>query len=342
VSKKENHWYLVEASLRSLWRVPGRRTLVLAALFGILVVVIVTFEPGLLASGRITLIALAIGLVSGLIGARGAFGNRGRYLAALRMPEPLELIASIDRTMTAMKRMPDSDAFAAQARALAYVLYGRGDDATRELGSVDWSKKAPMIRAIGISAEGLIDVFCRRDPRRGLELCRRARSLASVGAMVPGATQSARYYDVCVGVAEAILGLETETTAAALEQAAGVRRIPPLQLLASYGLALTEARAGNADRAAELRNFVQTTAPHATVLQLTTADFEKVPLGISPALSDAAIAGQTNTSPSSGPARSTAGTAKRGALGILGKLFGVWILLAICFLVVWQFLSSAK
>jgi len=103
-------------------------------------------------------------------------------------------------------------------KAIAYALYGREQEAVRSLGAVDWNRKAPLIQAIGLSAESVVELLCRREPVRAVELARKARAMSSVNGAIPGSAQSQRYHDTCVAVGEALSNIEAPTGIRVLEE----------------------------------------------------------------------------------------------------------------------------
>ncbi len=312
---------------------------------GFALAMLVGFETGVLASMPVWLLPLivAVAIFGSAFFRRGA--ARASYVRGLQAPEPGPLVASVDKTLAAARALPDHDAYLAQSRAVAYVLYGRGDEAMRALAAVDWNAKAPIIQAIGVSAEGLVALFCRRDAARALELCRQARALASVSGVVPGASQTARYHGVCVGVCEAVAGSITTDPRKALEEAAAEVKYPSLQLFACFGLALVREQEGNQAGARALRDYIAAMAPHAAPLRLTPAELSSgPPVGASGGSTDesSSVAAVLAAGPPPSAATVVPGAARRGATKAALRLVGLWGVLIIAFLVVWSFMSAGK
>jgi hypothetical protein len=281
MSKRENHWYLVGTVFEAMGRALRPRGWVVALSVLLTFAMVVGIQTGALDAfvraaaspafdlafaGALAVVAIGTGVGVGL--ARRS-RLRSAYVEALASPHPEPLLEVVVRTARMMRNLPDGDALAAQSRALAWALYGRGADAKRALAEVSWGSRAPLIRAVGLSAEAVTEALCGTDVPRALEQARRARAMASVSARVPGAAQTARYHDTCVGLPETILGLETPATVAALEESAADSRYPPLQLIASFGLALALERSGDAERAERLRVLLRRTAPHCATLHAT-------------------------------------------------------------------------
>jgi hypothetical protein len=163
--------------------------------------------------------------------------------------------------------------------------------------------------------------------------------MASVSARLPGAAQTERYHGTCVGLPEAILGLESPATRTALEASAADARYPPLQLIASFALALSLERSGDAERAERLRAFLRRTAPHCAPLHATAE-----------ALSAGGSAPRVERAGPSEPASSIVDaaterpqeTATRRKLRVgVGLLVGGWALLLLAFAVLrWLFAPS--
>src|SRR6185436_19165631 len=178
---------------------------------------------------------------------------RKAYAQALRADGPDRLVAVVARAMRSARSLPDLAAFSAQSTALAYALYGREDEAFRSLAAVEWKGRGPLIQAVGLSAEGLVELLCRRNVARALELTRRARALASLSAAVPGAAATERYHATLVGIAEAVQGTASASSVRAMEEAAADERQPALRVLGSFGLAVIGEQSGDTDRARVLR-----------------------------------------------------------------------------------------
>lgn len=290
MSRRENHWYLVRATLDGVLRGlrPRAKQVALSFVFvGCFMVVYATgaldgvghhaASPTFVPAFTIVTMACVLAGTFALAKWRNTRARRA-YLEALQEPGPEALVDAVSRSMAPAKRFSDFDAMSAQARALAYLFYDRESDATSALAEVDWSSRAPLVQAMGLSAEGLLELLCRRNPTRALELTRRARSLASVNSVLPGAGQTERYYGICVGLCEALSGQASASSIAWLE--AGVAgSYPNLKLLGAMGLAAALERAGdNTDRAARLRDSVRQIAPHCRPLRLTAADVAAGPL----------------------------------------------------------------
>jgi hypothetical protein len=336
MSKGENHWYLlgnvVDAFSRSLrpraWQIGLWLALAVACLIAIQTGVLEAVfrhadSPAFVPLLTVLVTGLAVG--AGLVWARWRLSRaRSDYLKALQQPSPEALVAVVTRSMQRARTLPDADAFGAQSRAIAYTLYGDEQSAARALAEVDWDSRAPLIQAVGLSAEGIIELLCRRDAGRALELNRRASALSAVSGLVPGAQQSRRYHGTCVAVGEVLSSNESSAGLAWLEQSAADARYPPLQLLASFGLAVAMTRAGDLERAARLRRFIENVAPHCEPLQLLPGAFRT-----SGAASDRDPAVATTPH---GPER-------RKVLRAGGILVGLWLLLIAALAVVWAGLS---
>ncbi|MGB8932235.1 MAG: hypothetical protein WCC48_13410 [Anaeromyxobacteraceae bacterium] len=340
MSKRENHWYLVGTILDRIgkarrpraWSIAVSIVLTVALLAAVWSGALDPFLRGADAPGFLPIVvglfavaALTGGVLFGLV-KRSAM--RTAYLGALQSPRAEPLIAVLERSARLTRTLPDGDALVAQSKALAYALYGRGADAASALAEVDWSAKAPMIRAIGLSAEAVTEALCRRNAQRALELARQARAMSSVSAKLPGAAQTARYHATCVGLAEALLDVELNSTHRALEEAAADPRFPPLQLIASFALAIGAERSGDSDRSGQLHAFLLQTAPHCA------------PLHASAGTASGPAAGDTATWPAAGPVSSAAGPApgrpqeeagRRKLLTRAGIKVGLWALLLLAY-----------
>jgi hypothetical protein len=127
---------------------------------------------------------------------------------------------------------------------------------------VRWSERAPVIQAVGLSAESLVALFCDEDVERGLELARRATSLSALARVVPGSAATRRYLACNVALAEVLAGNGAEQHVQALRTASQAKHLPTLQAVAYAGLVTWAQRQG--DRAAidRYRGELRALAPH--------------------------------------------------------------------------------
>ena len=161
----------------------------------------------------------------------------------------------------------------AQARAAAWTLYGREQEALRALDAVDWRGKAPLVQAGGLASESMVELLCRRNALRALALAEKARALAEVSKAIPGAARSARSHNLWVAVAGAVQGGDPASDRHWLEAGAQDAANPISQLYASFGLALALERSGDFERAGQLRDFLRQVAPHCAPLHATLEQF---------------------------------------------------------------------
>ncbi len=351
MSKPENHWYLLRTVLQSLGKAMRPRVwgvglwLVLVAAF------VAAFQAGGLQAllrhadspafvPVFTVLIVGVSVTAGILLARWRQESvRSGYVKALQQPTPDALLQVVERSMSMSRALPDIDALSAQSKALAYALYGMEREAARALEGVQWSAKAPLIQAIGLSAEGIIALLCHRDIPQALELTRKARARASIHEALPGAAQTERYHNTCVAVAEVLQNVESPRSVKWLEESAADARFPPLQLLASFGLRVALERAGNLERAAQLRAFLQQTAPHCAPLhreagQLTAPSPQPVqPL-------EGAMS--RPLSPASGDSSVQQRSAKRTLLKAVGGLVGLWVVLLVMYFVLYAFFSQPR
>jgi hypothetical protein len=222
----------------------------------------------------------------------------------------------------------------AHSRVIGLALYGREHEAMDALAAVRWTDRAPLVQAMGVCAEGIVELLCRRAPARALELTRKARALASVAGGVPGAAQSARFYGSCVAAAAAVAGEASASDLALLGESRALAQLPILQLLATFGLAVAAERVGDLGRSAELRRFLERMAPHCRALALGLQDFAV-----------AAATGADEQQPGAASAALASGgqdfrrTAVRSANKLVTRLVGTWALLIAAFVAVWFLLN---
>jgi hypothetical protein len=352
MSRKENLWYVLGVTVQGWMDAKRPRSWQVGLWLLLLPLFLIGFQTVYLdaalesASSPAFVLVFAL-LTAGLAVAAGVALQKWRqnrirrtYVRALQQAGPEGLNDIIVRSMKSVGALPDADAFSAQSRAIAYALYGREEDATNALAEVNWGAKAPLIQATGVSAEGIVELLCRRDPQRALELHRRARALAAINPALPGAAQTERYHGACVAVSEVLANAESASSSRWLEQAAADKRFPPLQLLASFGLAIAMDRSGNAERARQLRAFIIEVAPHCRPLQLKPADFAEI--------RGASAASRVPVTGSPSPAAVSVGAgvqeraAKRKLIQAAGRTIGLWAVLILMFLAMWAFLAPAK
>jgi len=252
MSKQQNQKYLAGHWARSLWVV------VPALLFiGALTAFnrdggVSRFAPAL---GALTVLGLALGFAWWTV--QRVSSERSR---ALRLPTPDVLLALTEKSFK-QSRIPDGDAFLAQARAVALALYGEGQRARDALESVDWQRRAPIIQAAGAASQSLIASICERDFAQGMKEARRAQSLAELRPGTLGAAASNRFYATVLAFAQVLANEEDAVTLATLQASAKVKRLATLQAIAIAGLAAHAQRLGAPEPFEALRQDLLSVAP---------------------------------------------------------------------------------
>ncbi|XXF81099.1 hypothetical protein P2318_15450 [Myxococcaceae bacterium GXIMD 01537] len=282
MSKQENHRYLAGSVLEAIGanRQRHSKAFALGLWVGVIAFFVLVYRTGVyqsplfvpVASGALVLIALSGGL---LLGRARRTRSRSAYLQSLGSPEPASLIQVIEDSASLTRGQPGMDALLAHSKAIAYALYGREQEATQALGTIPWASRAPMIQAVGLSAEGIVALLCRRDASHARELFQKARERSSVSAAIPGAAQTLRFHNTLVALSEVFLDLQPTAGMEVLEKSARNDQFPALQLLASFGLAAALERAGDPQRAAHLRGFIERTAAHCAPLHARPEEFKK-------------------------------------------------------------------
>lgn len=353
MNKRENHWYIAGTVAETLGNRkrprPQHYALALGLTVAVLAFVAVAGQPGLLEGPLQGLnpailipvfTAILLAVVIAVARRRGVAQQasfRAAYAKALQSPTPAELVELVDRSMASTGALPDADVLVAQARAVAYALYGWEREATQALAAVNWQAKAPIIQGVGLSAEAAIELLCGRDARRALELSRRARALTAVHAGVPGAGQNENYYNTFVALTEALLNIEAPEAIQLLQVSAADARFPAFQLMSSLGLAAALEHAGHAERAAQVREFIQKTAPHCPPLQLLPSQFagrEGVADGSGP------VSGALNAAVPTGAPQELAAKGKISKL--MWAQLRLWILMLFMLLVIFYFLARPR
>lgn len=281
---------------------------------------------------------VAVALVGGFVVLRYTRAKTlADYLQALQHPGPETLVDVIERGMRKAKHLPDSAALAAPAKAIAYALYDREQDAIQTLAQIAWRDTPALVQGHALNAEGFVELLCRRDPYRALDLFRRARSLASLSRGVPGAARSEAHHLTCIAVAEVLSNAESQASWETLERSLAAPGSPRAQLLAAFGLAIALERSGNPHRAAELRAWVRWRAPHCRPLHLEGSQFTTCPQprtgGSGPV---SASLGSAPPNPDEQPA---ARAARLQALQRLKLVLPLVVALLLLFLAIWAQLS---
>jgi hypothetical protein len=179
---------------------------------------------------------------------------------ALRTPTAEALLNEVERGLK-WARMPDLDAFRAQARAFAYALYGDGEGAREALRPVDWAARAPLIQAAGVVSNSLIALLCDGDSEHALAEAKRAQALAALPKRAPGASASNRAYATVLALAQALADKMDDSTLPALEDAAAAQRYPTVQAMGLAGLAARAGHEGTPEQAAASRRALAAFAP---------------------------------------------------------------------------------
>jgi hypothetical protein len=342
MSKRANHWYLVSSTLDTM---RNARRSVRVRMFVVWLVMIAIFFAvwqftqqgqnldGLAFTQSRWFVPLVVGGIMVPIFLWALWQRRrfrSAYLAALAHPGPEKLVTTVQEQLKAAALMADWDAYVAHAKALAYAFYGQDERATEVLAAIGWEKRAPFIQALGLSAEGIVELLCRRNPQRALVVTQRARELADVAGALPGAAQARRFHGACAAVAEVLTSSDTPESRRWLEEAAADGRFPQLQLIASLGLALAAERAHDRQRAGELRLFLERVAPHCRPFRFKADDFSASD-GAAPAGPVSAMV--TAVDPAAGAVQASA--AKGKLAGALGRMALLWLLLLAMFALVY-------
>lgn len=339
MNKRTNHWYLFDIAFRGAVNVRKASLRTWAVWMVLIVGFLVAIQLGVVRPDQHpvlvqlvlpVIVGLAIGIPIWRAKTRAA-RVPGQYVAALKAPDPAEVVEIVRRSMEAADAFPDIDAYRAQSTALALALYGREDEARAALAAVPWGAKAPLIQATGLSAEAVVVLLCRRDAASALALANKARELASISPNLPGAAATARYHATVVGVSEALAGELPAASRAALEASSANARLVPLRVLSLFGLAAAAERDGDGARADELRRTLLELAPHCAPLQLTVASFTT---------DGTSSSGVVASAISAGGDQGIAARAKARAAPI--KVLVLWVVVLAAFLAIWRFLDAGS
>lgn len=213
---------------------------------------------------------LLIGVVV-FVGALGFVFWRARSAlrktwAAFRHPDASALLAVHDQMLASNSRFPDIDYVRVSSRAMAQAFYGDAASARRELASIDWTGRPPVVRAMERVGEATILLLCEDAPEQGLALAKEALSMVELPDSDVDSAQARAYYEVCVGIGEVLTGTATPTTIAALEEHNQQTDVPVTWLMSGWGLRVAYTRAGDTVGVEAMRKQLQIEAPHCAPL----------------------------------------------------------------------------
>lgn len=328
MSKRENHRHLIASTIASLRiAIRARPTAVL-----IWLVLVVSFTFGFYRRGAPNTIAIAtgfgvvvfLGFVCVPVARRYKFSQATRR--ALLSPGPEAMLDALKPIAAKVGRVPDWDALYAHEKAIVYAIYGHETDAVAALAAIDWLRRPPLVRAIGLCAEGLIDLLCGVDAARALASFREARALASANKP-SGAAACRKYLDTCIAIAEAVLGNESASDRKLLQKWANHPRYPINQLLASFALASSP----DAAAAETARMFLRENGPHCAALQ---AGFTPVERGIEALRPVSNAAAMSVGVPGADPAL------RHSIFRAVARVVGTWLLFVVAFLSIYVFFNG--
>ncbi|WP_163871021.1 hypothetical protein [Myxococcus eversor] len=191
--------------------------------------------------------------------------TRREIKAAFLHPDASALLAVYDRMLAANSRFPDIDSVRVSSRALAHAFYGDAASARRELASINWAGRPPVIRAMERVGEATILLLCEDAPEQGLLLAKEALSMVDVPSVV-GANKARAYYEILVSIGEVLTGTATPASLQVLEQHHQKTRLAVARLPSAWGLRVAYTRAGDTARAEAMREVLQREAPHCAPL----------------------------------------------------------------------------
>lgn len=180
-----------------------------------------------------------------------------RFALTLRGPDSSAVLSWLERDST-VRTLPDGDALVAATRAHVHTLFGEEDAARRELASVTWSGRAPLIQAEQLMVEACLALLCSKNISLARTLARRAQELSALPSSWPGAAVKVSYLDVLRAAAELAAGRSSEELYEVLERGSSARHLYT-RLLAAWGLAQSD----EPERAATGRRILHAEAPHA-------------------------------------------------------------------------------
>lgn len=204
-----------------------------------------------------TLLVLGVCLAAGLaLTAVAWLYGRRRIRRLFLRPDPEALARSMR-----LFGVPDADGWSAFSNAWVYTLYGRFDSAYQALGSFDWSGVPPLLQAASKSVEALLCYLDTHDFERGHALARAALRAAEASPPRPGLKTAISAHRSLVDIGHSLTGAPDPDTIARLESDAA--SLPfGASLVATWGLAVAHARAGDLARANVALDHCRKMAPH--------------------------------------------------------------------------------
>lgn len=152
-------------------------------------------------------------------------------------------------------------AWSAYLEAWVYTLYGRFDSAQRALDRIHWASEPAMVRAAATSVEALLCFLHTRDPDRGLALAQDAHEKADMSSAIPGAKSALAAHEALILIGKVMNGPSNGKIIAKLAAHARTPHIGS-RIIATWGLAVAQARAGDPARARATLEQCRKMAPY--------------------------------------------------------------------------------
>jgi hypothetical protein len=196
----------------------------------------------------------------------GRWSRKRRLARLLRSADPLPALRA---AAASARRIPHGPLFAASSTATVLALYGRFEEAERELSSVSWDAAPPFVQAQGSAARAVV-AYARGEVEDGLDHAVTATQQAMLDIDVPGAKTSELALRTYRNLGLALAGRATETTERELRTA--FAQLPHVgRVLAAWGLAAIARSNGSRAELEAMQSFIRETAPHATALLASAA-----------------------------------------------------------------------
>lgn len=176
----------------------------------------------------------------------------------LQAPDPTPFLRSFAKSL---RRLPNGNHFAAANAATILALYGRTEEAERELEAVQWEDVPPLIQAQASAARAVI-AYVNGAITEGLDHAVAATQQGAVDSSAPGASTAELAFRTYRNLGLALAGRTMDATAEELRTA--LAKLPLVgQILAAWGLAAIARAEGNDAELAAMRSFLAQHAPHA-------------------------------------------------------------------------------
>ncbi|MBO8173375.1 MAG: hypothetical protein H0Z33_16025 [Bacillaceae bacterium] len=195
------------------------------------------------------------------------FKAKNKINQSLKKESPESLIKTLNGSIKLS--MGDIKAFmTAYHSALSYLLYGQFQQALAEMNKINWEEQEPLFQSFNLNIQSLNHYLNTKDYQEGLRLARKAKASASVSSVYPGQQKSAQTYQAYVDVGLILTNQASEEQIKNVQQVFNKLPVIP-KLIIAWGLAVYYKNHNQMDKASEMINFCQQSAPYCRPLHET-------------------------------------------------------------------------